>query len=193
MGGGRKFQFGRKFFGTLDKLPTQLAETLSYRVRRCNSYQMNRSKKPLFRKVNTKARGVRHHFGGDFKYSRNAKRASPEREKGSMHGKQERGYDYTPLFRFLLSKVGEEWDAILREAASRLNTTDPIFWVVALKPDDKVAYVRTGESTYFSGMYVDEEGNLRLTNPDLQAKDMTPLCSCCTHTLNGVRFGGECG
>lgn len=29
----------------------------------------NKTKKPLYRKVNTKARGIRHNFGGDFKYS----------------------------------------------------------------------------------------------------------------------------
>jgi len=152
---------------------------------------MNRDKKPLYRKVNTRARGVRHNFGSDFKYSRNKKRETAEQTKGSMHGKQERGLDYTPLFKFLLSKVGEKWDDVYSEANSRLDKTAPIFWMVALDENQREEYVRVGESSYFSGMYVDDESTLQLTNPELKAKDMIPFCDCCTHTLNGKAFGAE--
>ncbi len=152
---------------------------------------MNRVKKPLYRKVNTRARGVRHNFGGDFKYSRHKKRDSVEQIKGSMHGKKERGLDYTPLFRFLLSKVGSDWNNVLKEATSRLDKPEPIYWLVALTEDDKEDYVRTGESSYFSGLFVDNTGKLQLTNPDLTAKDLSPFCDCCTHTLNGKVFGTE--
>jgi len=150
---------------------------------------MNRDKKPLYRKVNTRARGVRHYFGGDFKYTRNKKRASIEQTKGSMHGRKERGLDYTPLFRFLLSKVGTDWDKVFSEAKSRLDKSDPIFWLVALNKEEGKDYVCTGESTYFSGMYVDDNGILQLTKPELSANDLAPFCICCTHTLNGKLFG----
>ena len=149
----------------------------------------NAEKKPLYRKVNTKARGVRHKFGGDYKDSRNKKRDTRERLKGSMHAKHHRGLDYTPLFKFLLSKVGQNWDQVFSEASSRLNKTEPIFWLVALKEEDQEEYVRIGENTYYSGMYVDEQNNLQLVNPNLQAQDMVPFCNCCTHTLNGKVFG----
>jgi hypothetical protein len=152
---------------------------------------MNRPKKPLYRKVNTRARGVRHNFGGDFKYSRNTKRDTLEQVKGSMHGKKERGLDYTPLFKFLLSKVGEDWSEVFSEGNSRLDKTEPIYWIVALNEEDKEEYIRVGESSYFSGMYVDDDGKLRLVNPELEAKDMKPFCDCCTHTLNGKIFGTE--
>lgn len=152
---------------------------------------MNRLKKPLYRKVNTKARGVRHNFGGDFKYSRNTKRDTLEQVKGSMHRKKERGLDYTPLFKFLLSKIGEDWNEVFSEANSRLDKTEPIYWIVALNENDKEEYIRVGESTYYSGMYVDDEGKLRLVNPKLQAKDMKPFCDCCTNTFNGQIFGTE--
>ncbi len=152
---------------------------------------MNKKKKPLYRKVNTLARGVHHNFGSDFKHLRNKKKETIEQIKGSMHGKKNRGLDYTPLFRFLLSKVGNDWNEIFSEAKSRLDKTEPIYWLVALRPDEKEEYVRVGESNYFSGMYVDEEGKLQLTNPNLSAKDMTPFCSCCTHTLNGKVFGTQ--
>lgn len=147
-------------------------------------------KNPLYRKVNTKARGVRHGSGGDFKHSRNKKRETRE-QKGKMSATKERGLDYTPLFRFLLSKVGANWDEVFSEAKSRLDKTEPIFLMVALNQDEKEDYVRVGESTYFSGMYIDDHGNLQLTNPALTPADLKPFCTCCTHTLNGKIFGSE--
>jgi len=155
------------------------------------SRQMNRdnTKKPLYRKVNTKVRHVQHDLGSDFKYSRNKKRETPEQTLGKMSGTKERGLDYTPLFKFLLSKVGTAWNDVFSEAKSRLDKTEPIFWIVALNSDERKDYVRVGESTYFSGLYVDENGILQLTNPTLKASDLTPFCNCCTHTLNGEVFG----
>ena len=144
------------------------------------------TKKPLYRKVNTRARGVRHQFGGDYRHVRTTKGA--ESDRGSMHGTKQRGLDYTPLFRFLLSKVGEPWDDVFSEAASRLDKTEPVFWLVALREDERRDTVRVGESTHFSGLYVDDGGTLQLVNPDLRPEDMAPTCTCCTHTLNGVRF-----
>ena len=152
---------------------------------------MNRPKKPLYRKVNTKARGVFHDFGGDFKHSRHKKRQTPAQTKGSMGAKKKRGLDYTPLFRFLLSKVGQPWDQVHSEAVSRLDKQDPIFWMVALSEDQKKDYVCIGETSYFSGLYVDKAGLLQRVNPGLTAKDLTPTCNCCTHTLNGKVFGTE--
>jgi hypothetical protein len=145
----------------------------------------NNKKEPLFRKVNTKARNVHHNFGGDFKYSRNKKQETLEQTKGTMHGTKERGLDYTPLFRFLLSKVGSDWNEIFSEAKSRLDKTEPIFWLVALNKDVKKDVVRVGESTYFSGLYVDDDGLLQLSNPELQTTDLKHYCDCCTHTFNG--------
>ena len=150
---------------------------------------MNRGKKPLYRKVNTKARGVHHHFGGDYKKSRHKKRDTTDQVKGTMHGKKMRGLDYTPLFRFLLSKVGKDWNEVYSEAKSRLYKADPIFWLVALDKDDRMDCVRVGESTYFSGLFVDSNGILQLSNPDLTSNHLTPLCTCCTHTFNGKVFG----
>lgn len=152
---------------------------------------MKREPKPLYRKVNTKAIRVRHRFGGDFKDTRNKKRDSLEQVKGSMHGKKNRGLDYTPLFKFLLSKVGQNWDLVFKEASERLDRTDPIFWMVAKTEDDKKDYVRLGESTYYSCLFIDDIGILQKVNPNLNAKQMTPSCNCCTHTFNGEKFGRE--
>ncbi len=71
----------------------------------------------LYRKVNTKARGVHHLFGSDFRNSRHSSNSeSTKMAKGKL-----RGLDYTPLFKFLLSKVGEKWNIVHSEAISRLD------------------------------------------------------------------------
>ncbi len=141
-------------------------------------------KEPLYRKVNTQTHGVRHAPLGDFRTERGS--GTP---RASMHAARRGGLDYTPLFRFLLSKVGSEWDGVYGEAVARLDRPDPIFWLVARSEGERHAMVRIGESSYFSGLYVDDAGILRLVDPGLRPEKLTPSCTCCTHTLNGVRFG----
>ena len=144
-------------------------------------------KKPLYRKVNTRTRGVHHIKGGEYCHESNTKaEKSSEATRGSMHGKQRRGLDYTPLFRFLLSKVGEDWSRVHSEAVSRLDTEAPIFWMVARSEADKRPCVRIGESSIYSGLYVDENGKLTKVAPHLRNEDLRPDCPCCTHTFNGV-------
>jgi len=106
-----------------------------------------------------------------------------------MSARQKRGLDYTPLFKFLLSKVGSDWNAVHKEAISRLDKPEPIFWLVALHEHERKDFVRMGESSYFSGLYVNEQGLLALVNPNLGPEKMAPLCQCCTHTFNGRPFG----
>jgi hypothetical protein len=146
-------------------------------------------KSPLFRKVNTTAHGVHHRVGGDFRDQRKRDAAGhSEKPRQGMHGRKHRGLDYTPLFRFLLSKVGQEWNSVYSEAIARLDRSEPIFWLVALHAADERDYVRTGESSYFSGLRVDSNGTLQIVNPLIDAGSLAPLCKCCTHTFNGVRF-----
>jgi hypothetical protein len=144
-------------------------------------------KQPLYRKVNTTAHGVRHDKGGDFRDERRrSQRSDSSRE--SMHGRKQRGLDYTPLFKFLLSKCGQPWNAVHAEATARLDRQEPIFWLVALPGHERNSYVRLGESSYYSGMYVDDAGILQLVDPSLGPSSLTPTCKCCMHTFNGVPF-----
>lgn len=152
---------------------------------------MNKEKSKLYRKVNTKTHGVRHDYGGDFKNTRNKKEESFDQTRGKMSGRKNRGLDYTPLFKFLLYKVGSNWDEVFAEAKSRLDKIEPVFWMVELDEKNKEDIVKVGESSYYSGLYVDNNGNLQLSNPDLKASEMKPTCTCCTHTFNGELFGGE--
>lgn len=149
-------------------------------------------KKLLYRKVNTRARGVHHRSGGDYRHERNSRRerASVEAEvtRGTMHGKEQRGLDYTPLFRFLLSKVGEDWTSVHSEAVSRLDREEPIYWMVARTEAERRLLVRSGESTFYSGLCIDNDGKLAKVAPELRNEDLWPFCPCCTHTFNGVPF-----
>jgi hypothetical protein len=146
-------------------------------------------KNPLFRKVNTTAHGVHHRFGGEFRDERKSRTARAfEGTRTSMRGTVKRGLDYTPLFRFLLSKVGEEWNGVFSEAAQRIDRKEPIFWLVALRADDEQDFVRVGEASYFSGLRGDAEGYLGIVNESLGPSSLAPQCGCCTHTFNGVRF-----
>lgn len=142
-------------------------------------------KKPLYRSVNTRTHGVHHGSGGDYRWSR---RREDRVHAGAMGGNSRRGLDYTPLFRFLLSRVGEDWDAVHAEAVARLDRAEPIFWLVARSKAKRQPFVRIGESSYYSGLYIDEDNRLRLVDPALHVEDMEPACACCTHTFNGVPF-----
>lgn len=144
-------------------------------------------KEPLYRRVNTRTRGVRHGGGGEYRWSRRAKREDPT-TRGSMHGGQRHGLDYTPLFRFLLSRVGEDWAETYREATSRLDRPDPVFWIVARSEEEARPVVILGENSYFSGLRVDAEGRLALVDPSVRIEDLKPSCACCTHTFNGKPF-----
>lgn len=152
-------------------------------------HSMLLKKPPLYRKVNTTAHGVHHPTGGDYRDERNAKvQLTSESTRQSMRGHRHRGLDYTPLFKFLLSKVGQRWDDVYSEASSRLDRTEPVFWLVAVHEHERQRYVRVGESSYYSGLYVDAEGFLQVVDPSLESSSLVPLCKCCTHTLNGIPF-----
>ena len=150
---------------------------------------MKRRIEPLYRKVNTRTHGVTHGHGGDYRHKRNSKKnKTDDHANGSMHRKHRHGYDYTPLFRFLLSRIGQDWDKIHSEVLSRLDREEPIFWMVARSEADKRPFFCYGESSYFSGLYIDDDNHLALVDPDLTVEKMEPSCPCCTHTFNGKRF-----
>ncbi len=145
---------------------------------------MNRAKQPLYRKCNKTAHGF--HLprpNGHFRHERNTQ--AMERFEGThmAMGETNIGFDYTPLFQFLLSKVGGIWDEIFSEAVSRLDKQEPVFWMVELDPRKMSRpIVRIGESSYYSKLTV-ADGVLVKIDPDAgpPAKSNT----CCTFTFNG--------
>lgn len=146
-------------------------------------------KKLLYRTENTRTHGVRHKSGGDFAWERNTKQQQENQSSlGSMHGNHRRGLDYTPLFRFLISRVGEDWASTYSDAVARIDRSEPIFWIVARSELERQSVVRIGENTYYSGLYVDSNNVLAAVDPTITEDDLNPTCACCTHTFNGKRF-----
>ncbi len=166
-------------------------------------HPMRPDKKPkmLYRKVNTRARGVWHNSGGDYRHQRNTKdekRAiADEVAHGSMHikdqrgkagAKTRRGLDYTPLYRFLLSKVGQDWAPVEKEAIARIDDPERLYGMVAVEPGEDEPVFLCCENSYFQRLYVDAAGKLAFLDPNVTIDRMWPTCECCTHTLNGEPF-----
>ena len=111
------------------------------------------------------------------------------KNNNTCHG-AEIGWDYTPLFKYLLSKVGQLWNDVYKDVKSRLNSTIPIYWMVYRyrNIDSLVGYIRVGKSTYYSSLYVDSKGLLQYVDKTIDQHTLKPSCDCCTHTFNGKRF-----
>ena len=125
--------------------------------------------KPLYRKVNTRTHGVHHApESGDFCHQRNTKAEKARQDtRGKMHGKTRHGLDYTPLYRFLISRVGDGWSDIHSQAVARLDREEPIWHLVARSPQEEEALVRLGPSSFFNGLFVDDDNCLQLVDPTL--------------------------
>lgn len=155
----------------------------------------NECKKPLYRKVSkTTHNGFEHADYGYNERSRYARHTKRGIKKGMSTQQDSRGhglYDYTPLFKFLLTQEGKDWSKVWDECMHRLNTTEPVGWMVIniyknglVNPNVKIEFTDTpspdwkgrdtancniksfnyGEGASFSTMYVDEEGKLQFVD-----------------------------
>lgn len=149
---------------------------------------MNNRIKPLYRKENKVSLSNKYNVstGSEYRYQRHSKAfLNDDRNHKSMtSGKY--GYDYTPLFKFLLSKVGSDWDKIYAEAKARLNDPEPIFWMVALRESERRSIVRLGDSTYYSGLFVDDDGILAIVNPNISSTELPDPHPGETISFNGL-------
>lgn len=89
--------------------------------------------------------------------------------------KHRRGLDYTPLLRFLLSRVGSDWDGVYARRSPGSIAPIPSSGSSHGTSTSKREMVRMGESSYYTGLYVDAAGILRVVNSALRAKDLTPF------------------
>ena len=145
---------------------------------------MNRDKKPLYRKKNTTTFNVNHMYGLPARDERNTKAGMSGR---MVHGKR-RGLDYTPLYKYLLSKVGCLWAEVSRDVLTRLDDPEAL-WNIVTKPDEIPERMRrSGESSYYSGLFIDDAGLLQIVDPMIDINELYPHCKCCTHTFNGIPF-----
>lgn len=73
------------------------------------THKLNKSRK-LYRSDNTTTRHYSINPGGEYRWGRNRKKAEDEllAKRETMHGRQKRGRDYTPLFYFLVKQIGRK-------------------------------------------------------------------------------------
>lgn len=166
-----------------------------------NKAKRKHEKKPLWRKENTCTYFTRHRSSmGKFKYER-GKKESLEQKAKMRTGQQNHGIDLTPLYGFLHKNVGKKWDAVKSEALSRLpdyfRSSSEVFngvvydyehYELMTESEKKHSFFRSGESSYYSELYVDQNGILQMINPNWSVNDFHPSCACCTHTLNGKQI-----
>ncbi|RVR15362.1 hypothetical protein EOL35_26440, partial [Escherichia coli] len=88
------------------------------------THKQNKPRK-LYCSVNTTTRHHSNNPGAEYCWERNRKRVGDEllAKRESIHGGQKHGRDYTPLFYFLIKKIGKSWNEIFSEVCGRLDTT----------------------------------------------------------------------
>lgn len=151
--------------------------------------------KPLFRKISkTSHDGYRFYYypRKRAKFDRHTKNGTRRSLASQNEWKEmESMYDYTPLFLFLLKKVGTNWDDIWKECQQRLNSIEPVLIMVVNvgrnglvvtyndysqpsglfveEQTDGTSYgpcFRYGENTYFSTLFVDDNHLLQYVDSD---------------------------
>jgi hypothetical protein len=129
-------------------------------------------------------------FNPRYKHERNRKKIKIDEEdfvdrKPQFKKGMNNHFDYTPLFKFLHSKVGQKFDEVFSEAKSRLDKTEPIFWIVQKELDLERAIARVGENSCYHTMYVDEQGLLQFVDKTAKLADELYSVWKYTRTLNG--------
>jgi len=142
---------------------------------------------PLYRKE--KKTGLSTHYyvvtGSDYRRTRNSKKQKEfDGHKQPMNtGKW--GVDYTPLYRYLLSKVGQKWADVYSAVCARLpiEHREAIGYMVVTDTDNP--YFRYGENSYFSTLTV-KDGILVKVDGEKSFIPPPPIKSVCsTYTFNG--------
>lgn len=150
-------------------------------------------KEPLYRKEKKTGLQTQYYVrrGGEARWARHTKKTKEEAENEVSFKPMKKlklDYDYTPLFMFLLKNVGRKWDDVYSEAKSRLDKTEPIWWMVKKDQKDERDIVRIGEGACYSALKIDENGILVKINPNARP---TVSCTCHTHSFNGKPFKAD--
>lgn len=148
---------------------------------------MNKEIKPLWKKLNKPKSYKTHDVKVGAKFDKNTKdgvKRSMSSDNRNNHWK-----DYTPLYKYLLKHVGEDFDKICSDIYPRIDERNEIWFIVAERENDirDKGYVVVGNS-YYSQLFVDENNILQKVKPELINENFYPYCDCCTHSFNGEPF-----
>ena len=139
---------------------------------------MKRNKKDnlLYTKLNKNTHLYEYYYNttkNRYRYNRHAKdidKTNKKNHKSNTNSSYSTIYDYSPLYKFLLKNVGNNWSEIFRVCQSKLNDVEPITKMVinvntrGLVIDNVdikninqyTPYFKSGPNTCFSTLYVDE-------------------------------------
>lgn len=155
----------------------------------CLCKKIMKKSEPLYRKE--KKTGLSTHYyvitGGDYRHTRNSKKQKQfDGHKQPMNsGKW--GVDYTPLYRYLLSKVGQIWDEVYSEVCKRLPVEhrQAINYMVVTDTNEPEPYFRYGENSYFSTLTI-KDGILVKVDGEKSFIPPSRIKSVCnTYSFNG--------
>ncbi len=99
--------------------------------------------------------------GGEYKWKRAKIKKDPDIYHVPMRSVK-CGRDYTPLYRFLMSKEGYNFDEVYSEAVSRVDNKMRIFDII--KTASAFPVVRIGDGTYYHTMYIDKDKILKFVD-----------------------------
>jgi hypothetical protein len=143
-------------------------------------------KKPLWRKLN-KEKSYKTH---DLKVGAEYDRGTKDGVKRSMHTTKHHLKDYTPLYKYLLKHVGEDFDKICSDVYPRIDDRERIWDIIDRNGSHDLhsRVCNVGGNSYYSTLIIDEDNILQIKTPELKNSDLWPDCGCCTHTFNGVVY-----
>jgi hypothetical protein len=125
-------------------------------------------KEKLYRKINKKSLSTKYYVkkGGEYSWKRSKVNCDLEYPMFESMKSKKLGRDYTPLYRFLESKIDQVWNDIYSECVKRLDTTDPIWWVVVNSDLSIIKHnynniVRIGQGSYCQRLYINKDGILK--------------------------------
>lgn len=179
--------------------------------------------KKLYRKRNTHWRtgqlcNYYNYTGSKYSYDRHTKKSKQDfldevrhakMKKRSAEWKGFKNVDYTPLLMFLEESVGRKWEDVWKEAMRKSDNAYMIIqWVVLNinkaglvcnrinRPFTDHDFIRAGEGSYYSSLYVDENGILQLADSDVyqqfqkfeKGQKYTNYDDEWSNTLNGKRL-----
>ena len=152
--------------------------------------KQNKKDNLLYTKLNKNTRLYEYYYTttkNRYRYNRHSKdmdKANKKSHKNNTNCSYSRIYDYSPLYKFLLKNVGNNWSEIFRVCQSKLNDMEPITKMVinvntrGLVIDNVdikninqyTPYFKSGPNTCFSTLYVDENNIIQYVDKLFEIK-----------------------
>lgn len=146
--------------------------------------------KPLYRKEKKTGLMTQYYVnrGGEYRWER-SKSVTPNRVYDALKQQMKSrklGMDWQPLYNFIMSNVGCNYDETYSKALKRCNKFRDEFnkhWAYLFNDDRDI--VRLGENTYYSALTIDEFNNIQIRNTGAEPIKGGSFSFGYTHSFNG--------